>query len=72
MGHWNQLTDTGRPNWIAASALAETKTLVWEEFGEAMKSDSGTASRRFWQTIRRLERGNQWFTSTVYSDDSHS
>ena len=28
----------------------EAKTLVWEEFGEAME-------RRFWQTIRKLRRG---------------
>ena len=53
----------------AASAVSEAKTRVWEEFGEAMEKDFRLAPRRFWQTIRRLRRGKQCFTNTVYSGD---
>ncbi|KAK0150975.1 LINE-1 reverse transcriptase [Merluccius polli] len=41
----------------AAVAVTEAKTRTWEEFGEAMKNDFRTASKRFWTTIRRLRRG---------------
>uniref|UniRef100_A0A8C6WSG0 Endonuclease/exonuclease/phosphatase domain-containing protein n=2 Tax=Neogobius melanostomus TaxID=47308 RepID=A0A8C6WSG0_9GOBI len=51
----------------AARAVTEAKTRVWEEFGEAMEEDYRSASKRFWQTIRRLRRGKQCFTNTVYS-----
>ena len=53
----------------AASAVSEAKTRVWEEFGEAMENDFRLAPRRFWQTVRRLRRGKQCFTNTVYSGD---
>jgi len=36
----------------AASAVAEAKARVWEEFGEAIEKDFQLASRRFWQTVR--------------------
>uniref|UniRef100_A0A3P9BAT4 PH domain-containing protein n=1 Tax=Maylandia zebra TaxID=106582 RepID=A0A3P9BAT4_9CICH len=51
----------------AAWAVAEAKTRVWEEFGEAMEKDFRTASKRFWQTVRRLRRGKRCSTCTVYS-----
>uniref|UniRef100_A0A3P9PV83 Reverse transcriptase domain-containing protein n=1 Tax=Poecilia reticulata TaxID=8081 RepID=A0A3P9PV83_POERE len=53
----------------AARVVAEAKTRAWEEFGEAMETDFRTASRRFWSTIRRLRRGKQCSTNTVYSGD---
>ena len=56
-----------RAKRAAARAVAEAKTRVWEEFGEAMEADYRSASKRFWQTVRRLRRGKQCFTSTVYS-----
>ncbi|KAK3525020.1 hypothetical protein QTP86_013357 [Hemibagrus guttatus] len=39
-----------------AVVVSEAKTRVWEEFGEAMEKDYRTASRKFWQTVRRLRR----------------
>uniref|UniRef100_A0A671UIZ1 Endonuclease/exonuclease/phosphatase domain-containing protein n=1 Tax=Sparus aurata TaxID=8175 RepID=A0A671UIZ1_SPAAU len=51
----------------AARAVSEAKTRVWEEFGEAMEEDYRSASKKFWQTIRRLRRGKQSSTNTVYS-----
>ncbi|KAI3374918.1 hypothetical protein L3Q82_021055 [Scortum barcoo] len=42
-------------------------TRVWEEFGEAMEEDYRSASKRFWQTVRRLRRGKQYSANTVYS-----
>ncbi|KAI3362807.1 hypothetical protein L3Q82_001854 [Scortum barcoo] len=53
-----------------AAALGRSwrqKTRVWEEFGEAMEEDYRSASKRFWQTIRRLRRGKQYSANTVYS-----
>ena len=35
----------------AASAVAEAKKRVWEEFREAMEEDFRSASRRFWKTV---------------------
>ena len=51
----------------AARAVVEAKTRVWEKFGEAMEEDYRSASRKFWQTVRRLRRGKQFSTNTVYS-----
>ncbi|KAL6462549.1 hypothetical protein MHYP_G00289710 [Metynnis hypsauchen] len=56
-----------RAKRVAASAVAEAKTQVWEEFGEAMEKDYRQAPRRFWQTVRRLRRGKRFPTNTVYS-----
>jgi len=36
----------------AASVVAEAKTRVWEEFGEAVEKDFRSASRKFWETVR--------------------
>uniref|UniRef100_A0A3P8SLN3 Reverse transcriptase domain-containing protein n=1 Tax=Amphiprion percula TaxID=161767 RepID=A0A3P8SLN3_AMPPE len=57
--------------WLAkrAAAVAEAKTRVWEEFGEAMENDFRTASKRFWSTIRRLRGGKRCTVNTVYSGD---
>ncbi len=51
----------------AARVVVEAKTRAWEEFGEAMEKDYRLASKRFWQTIRRLRRGKQCPTNAVYS-----
>ncbi|KAK3517264.1 hypothetical protein QTP70_001756 [Hemibagrus guttatus] len=51
----------------AARVVSETKTWVWEEFGEAMEKDYQTASGKFWQTVWHLRRGKQLFANTVYS-----
>uniref|UniRef100_A0AAV2MSF8 Endonuclease/exonuclease/phosphatase domain-containing protein n=1 Tax=Knipowitschia caucasica TaxID=637954 RepID=A0AAV2MSF8_KNICA len=50
----------------AARAVAEAKTRDWEEFGESMEHDYRSASKRFWQTVRRLRKGKQFFANTVY------
>ncbi|KAK3524041.1 hypothetical protein QTP70_017558 [Hemibagrus guttatus] len=50
-----------------AVVVSEAKTLVWEEFSEAMEKDYRTASGKFWQTIQRLRRGKQFSANTVYS-----
>ena len=39
----------------------------WEKFGEAMEEDYRSVSKTFWQTIRRLRKGKQSSTNTVYS-----
>ncbi|KAI3356491.1 hypothetical protein L3Q82_017697 [Scortum barcoo] len=66
----NPVVDTGS-TWQAKQATArmvlEAKTRVWEEFGEAMEEDYRSASKRFWQTVRRLRRGKQYSANTVYS-----
>ncbi|KAI3353935.1 hypothetical protein L3Q82_005136 [Scortum barcoo] len=51
----------------ARRTVLEAKTRVWEEFGEAMEEDYRSASKRFWQTVRRLRRGKQYSANTVYS-----
>jgi len=48
-----------------ASAVTEAKTWVWEEFGEAMEKDFRLASRKFWQTVRRLRKGKQGLAQAV-------
>ncbi|KAI3353571.1 hypothetical protein L3Q82_020093, partial [Scortum barcoo] len=67
VGLLTQLTGTGRPKQAAARTVLEAKTRVWEEFGEAMEEDYRSASKRFWQTVRRLRRGKQYSANTVYS-----
>ncbi|KAI3373305.1 hypothetical protein L3Q82_006600 [Scortum barcoo] len=62
-----KLTGTGRPKQAAARTVLEAKTRVWEEFGEAMEEDYRSASKRFWQTVRRLRKGKQYSANTVYS-----
>ncbi|KAI3373040.1 hypothetical protein L3Q82_006340 [Scortum barcoo] len=64
---WTQLTGTGRPNKPQPRTVLEAKTRVWEEFGEAMEEDYRSASKRFWQTVRHLRRGKQYFANTIYS-----
>ncbi|KAI3353555.1 hypothetical protein L3Q82_020075 [Scortum barcoo] len=58
---------TGRPSKPQPWTVLEAKTRVWEEFGEAMEEDYRSASKRFWQTVRRLRRGKQYSANTVYS-----
>ncbi|KAI3362276.1 hypothetical protein L3Q82_012590, partial [Scortum barcoo] len=67
MGLLTQLTGTGRPSKPQPGTVLEAKTRVWEEFGEAMEEDYRSASKRFWQTVRRLRRGKQYSANTVYS-----
>ncbi|KAI3363907.1 hypothetical protein L3Q82_001502 [Scortum barcoo] len=65
------VVDTGskyrQAKQAAARTVLEAKTRVWEEFGEAMEEDYRSASKRFWQTVRRLRRGKQYSANTVYS-----
>ncbi|KAI3356968.1 hypothetical protein L3Q82_003611 [Scortum barcoo] len=64
------VVDTGKyrqAKQAAARTVLEAKTRVWEEFGEAMEEDYRSASKRFWQTVRRLRRGKQYSANTVYS-----
>ncbi|KAI3357062.1 hypothetical protein L3Q82_015445 [Scortum barcoo] len=66
-GH-RKLTGTGRPSKPQQPDGPGGKTRVWEEFGEAMEEDyRNSASKRFWQTVRRLRRGKQYSANTVYS-----
>ncbi|KAI3355345.1 hypothetical protein L3Q82_017894 [Scortum barcoo] len=65
-GHRN-LTGTGRPSKPQPGWSWRQKLRVWEEFGEAMEEDYRSASKRFWQTVRRLRRGKQYSANTVYS-----
>lgn len=51
----------------AARVVVEAKTRAWEEFGEAMEKDYRLASKKFWQTVRRLRKGKQSPTNAVYS-----
>ena len=51
----------------AASAVTKAKTQVWEEFGEAMEKDFRLASKKFWQTVRRLRKGKQGLAQAVFS-----
>jgi hypothetical protein len=51
----------------AAAVVTDAKTRAWEEFGEAMEKDFRLASRRFWQTIRRLRKGKQGLPQAVIS-----
>ncbi|KAK3554945.1 hypothetical protein QTP86_001875 [Hemibagrus guttatus] len=51
----------------AARVVAESKTQVWEEFGEAMEKRYQTASGKFWQTVQHLRKGKQLSANTVYS-----
>ena len=51
----------------AASVVAKAKTRVWEEFGEAMEKDFRLASKKFWQTVRRLRKGKQGLAQAVLS-----
>ncbi|KAI3354070.1 hypothetical protein L3Q82_018470 [Scortum barcoo] len=57
-----------KPSKPQPGTVLEAKTRVWEEFGEAMEEeDYRSASKRFWQTVRRLRRGKQYSANTVYS-----
>ncbi|KAI3355819.1 hypothetical protein L3Q82_004383 [Scortum barcoo] len=58
---------TGRPSKPQPGRSWRQKLGVWEEFGEAMEEDYRSASKRFWQTVRRLRRGKQYSANTVYS-----
>ena len=51
----------------AASVVTKAKTRVWEEFGEAMEKDLRLASKKFWQTVRRLGKGKQGLAQAVLS-----
>ncbi|KAI3358215.1 hypothetical protein L3Q82_003218 [Scortum barcoo] len=64
---WRRLTGTGRPSKPQPGRSWRQKLRVWEEFGEAMEEDYRSASKRFWQTVRRLRRGKQYSANTVYS-----
>ena len=50
-----------------ALVVTDTKTKGWEEFGEAMEQDFQFALKIFWQTVRRLRRGNWNPIHTVFN-----
>ncbi|KAI3361279.1 hypothetical protein L3Q82_013459 [Scortum barcoo] len=61
---------TGRPSEAAARAVLEAK----QKLGSGRSSVRPwrrtiyrSASKRFWQTVRRLRRGKQYYANTVYS-----
>ncbi|KAI3352322.1 hypothetical protein L3Q82_005289 [Scortum barcoo] len=61
-------TDAGQASLCSPDGSWRQKLRVWEEFGEAMEEeDYRSASKRFWQTVRRLRRGKQYSANTVYS-----
>ncbi|KAI3365242.1 hypothetical protein L3Q82_010334 [Scortum barcoo] len=66
VGLQKQLTAYRQAKLHVARTVAEAKTRVWEEVGEAMEKDFRSALR-FWQTIRRLRRGRLQLAHTVYS-----
>jgi len=49
------------------STVAEAKTWVWEEFGEAMGKDFRLASKKFWQTVWRLRKEKQGLAQAMLS-----
>ncbi|KAI3355173.1 hypothetical protein L3Q82_017872 [Scortum barcoo] len=63
----NPVVDTGSQASRSPGRSWRQKLRVWEEFGEAMEVDYRSASKRFWQTVRRLRRGKQYSANTVYS-----
>ena len=54
-----------------ATVVAEAKTRVLEEFGEAMDNDFRTASKMFWPTIRRPMVGKQCVNTVARSAAHH-
>ncbi|KAI3357155.1 hypothetical protein L3Q82_015467 [Scortum barcoo] len=56
-----------KPSKPAARTVLEAKTSgLGGVRGEAMEEDYRSASKRFWQTVRRLRRGKQYSANTVY------
>ncbi len=53
----------------AASAVAEVKIWVWEEFGKAMEKDFWFASRKFWQIVWWLGKRKQGLALAVLSQE---
>ncbi|KAI3370628.1 hypothetical protein L3Q82_007194 [Scortum barcoo] len=61
----------------AARTVLEAKTRVWKEFGEATEEDYRSASKRFWQTVRRLRtrtigRWKEYFKDLLNPTDTPS
>lgn len=55
------------PRLSLPMVIAEAKSCALEEFREAMERDYKLALNRFWQTIRHLWRGKQFFANMVFS-----
>ncbi|KAI3368365.1 hypothetical protein L3Q82_008065 [Scortum barcoo] len=64
---WTQLTGTGRPSKPQPGRSWRQKLRVWEEFGEAMEEDYRSASKRFWQTVRRASEGGSSTLPTLFT-----
>uniref|UniRef100_UPI0037E775E1 G-protein coupled receptor 4-like n=1 Tax=Semicossyphus pulcher TaxID=241346 RepID=UPI0037E775E1 len=54
---------------LAFSGVAQVRVRVWEEFGEALEKEFRLASKKFWQTVRRLRKGKQGLAQAVFSRD---
>ncbi|KAI3373508.1 hypothetical protein L3Q82_022104 [Scortum barcoo] len=64
----NPVVDTGsQASLLPGRSWRQKKLGSGRRFGEAMEEDYRSASKRFWQTIRRLRRGKQYSANTVYS-----
>lgn len=51
----------------AVDGYRQANTRVWEGFDKAMENDHRSASKKFWQAIRRLRKEKQCSANTVYS-----
>ncbi|KAI3369506.1 hypothetical protein L3Q82_007721 [Scortum barcoo] len=68
VGLLTQLTGTGRPSKPQPGRSWRQKLRSGRSSDEAMEEDYRSASKRFWQTVRRLRRGKkQYSANTVYS-----
>ncbi|KAI3365778.1 hypothetical protein L3Q82_000775 [Scortum barcoo] len=65
--------DNDRYRQVAKQAIAARTVLEAKTLGSGRSSvrpwrrTIGSASKRFWQTVRRLRRGKQYSANTVYS-----
>ncbi|KAI3354008.1 hypothetical protein L3Q82_018568, partial [Scortum barcoo] len=63
----NPVVDTGSQASPQPGRSWRQKLGSGRSSGEAMEEDYRSASKRFWQTVRRLRRGKQYSANTVYS-----
>ena len=69
-GHPKVANSYQQPKQSAAQVVIETKTQVWDEYGEAMKQHFQSTLKKVWQTVkllRRMERNENGTQSTQSS-----